>query len=82
MNIVAPLAADITLDGTLVPHAEFEAIGSSGYAVARHALDHTDFHRITSPSGFGIVVYGYGKDTSYMYPGGLDLKHITDPPAR
>ena len=32
----------------------------------------TDFHRIVSPSGFGIVVYGYGKDTSYMYPGGLE----------
>ena len=39
VNIVAPLASDITLDGTLVPHAEFEAIGSSGYAVARHALE-------------------------------------------
>ena len=30
----------------------------------------------------GIVVYGYGQDTSYMYPGGLDLKRITEPPVR
>ena len=25
---------------------------------------------------FGIVVYGYGLDTSYMYPGGLNLETI------
>ena len=25
---------------------------------------------------FGIVVYGYGAFTSYMYPGGLDLRKI------
>ena len=28
---------------------------------------------------FGLVVYGYGRFTSYMYPGGLDLRRITVP---
>ena len=26
--------------------------------------------------GFGIAVYGVGSYTSYMYPGGLDVKQI------
>ena len=26
---------------------------------------------------YGPVVYGYGRNTSYAYPGGLDLAHIT-----
>ena len=33
-------------------------------------------HNITSPKKFGIAVYGVGSYTSYMYPGGLDLKLI------
>jgi hypothetical protein len=28
---------------------------------------------------FGIVVYGFGSYTSYMYPGGLDLTAINIP---
>ena len=27
-------------------------------------------------NAFGIVVYGFGSYTSYMYPGGLDLEAI------
>ena len=33
-------------------------------------------HSITGDQGFGISVYGYGVDTSYWYPGGLDLSII------
>jgi len=32
--------------------------------------------RIEGSAPFVIVVYGYGAFTSYMYPGGLDLKKI------
>ena len=31
--------------------------------------------------GNGIQVAGYGHATGYLYPGGLDLKVISDPPA-
>jgi hypothetical protein len=55
-------------------------VGSSGFSVARHELSLVDVHKMTSSTPFGIVVYGYGKDTSYMYPGGLDLKRINDTP--
>jgi hypothetical protein len=29
----------------------------------------------------GLEVMGYGSYTSYTYPGGLDLKYISPPPA-
>jgi hypothetical protein len=82
VNIVVPSGAGVTLDGKPVASSEFSAIGASGFSVAHHELEPTDFHEISSPAPFGIVVYGYGKDTSFMYPGGLDLKRITEPPVR
>lgn len=33
-------------------------------------------HTITADDVFGIIVYGVGDYTSYMYPGGLDLEEI------
>jgi hypothetical protein len=33
---------------------------------------------ITSSQPFGISVYGHGQDTSYWYPGGLDLDVIVN----
>ena len=57
-----------------------QAIGGSGYGVARVELSQAEVHEIDSSRAFGIVVYGYGLYTSYMYPGGLDLKRISPPP--
>ena len=34
---------------------------------------------MTGNQEFGIVVYGFGNYTSYMYPGGLDLEAIDIP---
>ena len=44
------------------------------------SLDAKEVHTINSSAAFGIVVYGYGRFTSYMYPGGLDLERISPPP--
>ena len=54
-------------------------MGSSGLGVVRHALPKGAVHTMSSDVPFGIVVYGYGMYTSYMYPGGLDLKTIDVP---
>ena len=35
---------------------------------------------MSGSSNFGIVVYGYGEYTSYMYPGGLNLETVTITP--
>jgi hypothetical protein len=82
VNVTAPTGTEVVLDGAAIPASEFVAIGASGYSVARHQLSSSDIHKITGTTSFGIVVYGYGQDTSYMYPGGLDLKRITEPPVR
>jgi hypothetical protein len=34
------------------------------------------FHYVESGTPFAITVYGVGTYTSYMYPGGLDLKEV------
>ncbi|MFH0901152.1 MAG: IgGFc-binding protein [Pseudomonadota bacterium] len=70
VNIVAPTGAAITLDGADV--TGFVSIGSSGFGVVKQQLQDGN-HTIASEQPFGISVYGYGKYTSYWYPGGLDL---------
>jgi len=79
VNVISKAGSTVTLDGAVITDT-FTPIGSSGYQVARHQLDAAEQHSIVSSQPFGIVVYGYGQYTSYMYPGGLDLKHITPPP--
>jgi hypothetical protein len=73
VNIMARQAATVTLDGTAVPSDRFSSIGQTGYKVAKIQIPGGP-HLITSPSPFGINVYGVGSFTSYMYPGGLNLK--------
>jgi hypothetical protein len=38
-------------------------------------------HVLTASNPVGLEVMGYGSYTSYTYPGGLDLKYISPPPA-
>lgn len=75
VTIVAPASATITLDGAVVEG--WVAIGQSGLRVARVELGGSSGnHDITGTERFGITVYGYGIDTSYWYPGGLDVETI------
>jgi hypothetical protein len=76
-NVVAPRGATVLLDGEALPDSAFVDIGTTGYRVARHMLpSDREVFRMQGTQPFGIVVYGYGVFTSYMYPGGLDLKKI------
>jgi hypothetical protein len=77
INVVAPTGATITLDGQPLLVTDFVPIGTSPYAVVKVRLARTDVHTIEGDAAFGITVYGYGQYTSYMYPGGLDLKRLT-----
>lgn len=82
INVIAPSGTGVRLDGEPIDSSAFEAVGGSGYSVARVELpsDGPENHRIEGDEPFGLVVYGYGRFTSYMVPGGLDLKQITPPP--
>ncbi|MCB9591640.1 MAG: IgGFc-binding protein [Sandaracinaceae bacterium] len=73
VNVTAPSGATVTLDGS--PVTGFMPVGGTGYSVARIMISGGQ-HNITGDQPFGIVVYGFGSYTSYMYPGGLDFEEI------
>jgi hypothetical protein len=73
VNVVAPAGATVTLDGSAVE--DFAPVSATDFQVARVPLEGGS-HAITSADEFGIICYGYGNYTSYMYPGGLDVDPI------
>lgn len=76
-NVIAKLGSVVTLDGAVIPESAFVQIGDSAYGVARTRLSQGEVHAAESAAPFGIVVYGYGEYTSYMYPGGAELRDST-----
>jgi hypothetical protein len=76
VNVTAPAGTTVMLDGA--PVSGFDPVGGTGYGVARVMIP-GGAHTITGSAEFGIVVYGFGSYTSYMYPGGLDLEAIDVP---
>jgi hypothetical protein len=78
VSVVAKSGATVLLDGT--PLGGWSAVGASGYVAVGQAIT-GGTHLITTDGtdGFGIQVYGVGNYTSYMYPGGLDMKVINIP---
>jgi hypothetical protein len=78
INVIAPIGVAITLDGALLT-ADAKDVGETDFHVLRAKLpaEGSGVHRIEADAPFGLVVYGYGRYTSYMYPGGLDLDRIT-----
>ena len=75
VNIIAPAKAMVLLDRSVVDSDKFTPIGESGFGVARIKISGGS-HTVESSAGVGIAAYGVGLYTSYMYPGGLDLKVI------
>ena len=76
VDIIAEANATVMLDGQ--PVSNWQPIGGSGFQLARVTpLGNGPLgdgnHEINGSAPFGIQVYGYGMDTSYWYPGGLDL---------
>jgi hypothetical protein len=77
VNITAPKGVAVTLDGAPVDPGMFAAVGGSSWTVARVPLSKTQAHKVNATNGqVGIIVYGYGQYTSYMYPGGLNLSKL------
>ncbi len=77
VNVTAPDGAEVILDGA--PVTGWRTVGGSGFSTTRLMINGGS-HEISSTSApFGIVVYGFGSYTSYMYPGGLDFEAINIP---
>lgn len=75
LNVVAPVGAQLTLDGMPFTGTPETVSGFSVYAERIPAGPHRI--RAVGNQPFGIKVYGVAPYTSYMYPGGLDLQLIT-----
>jgi hypothetical protein len=90
VDIVAPAGATVTLDGTALDATTATSLtgrASDGtteqrFDVYRSLLPPEGQHELSATAPVGIQVVGYGRFTSYQYPGGLNLNLITDPPPR
>jgi hypothetical protein len=82
VDIVAAEGSGIELDGKPVTEPLTKVGGTSQLGVIRVKLGagKSGAHMLTSKSPVGIQVMGYGDNTSYQYPGGLNLKLIAPPP--
>lgn len=74
VNIAAPTNSVVVLDGQEIT-INGPPVGNTGFSVLRKKIT-GGAHTATSTQPFGIVVYGYGQYTSYMYPGGLNLNKL------
>jgi hypothetical protein len=78
VNIVAKTGATVSLDGTVV--GAWTQVGTGEWSVSKQQIQGgTHTISTTGADGFGIEVYGVGSYTSYMFPGGLDVKAIDIP---
>ncbi|MDI1446486.1 IgGFc-binding protein [Polyangium sp. 6x1] len=80
VDVVQPLTAKVTLDGSEVGQPPSPI--SSGFGIVRLPLGpgKNGAHVLTATEPVGIQVMGYGSYTSYQYPGGLNLATIAPPP--
>jgi len=83
-EVLVPDGADVTLDGNPVSDAP-EKIGNSGWGFLRIRLmagNGGGVHKLATKDdrGLGLQVSGFGFATSYYYPGGLNLRKISEPP--
>ena len=75
LNVVTPMGTALTLDGTPLRGSAENLSGYTIYTLPIMAGPHR--LRSGGEQAFGIKVYGIAPYTSYMYPGGLDLRIIT-----
>ncbi|HEY6878127.1 MAG TPA: IgGFc-binding protein [Polyangiales bacterium] len=82
-TIIAEPGTDVVVDGQPIAESMFTEVGD--YMVATITLGgdanmpNSAVHTVSANQKFGLIVYGYGLYTSYMYPGGADLARITIP---
>jgi hypothetical protein len=81
VDITASDNSGIVLDGTPLA-APPQKVGSGPFNVfhVQLGVGQAGAHTITAEKPVGIQVVGYGTNTSYQYPGGLNLKLIAPPP--
>lgn len=72
INVISPLANNVTLDGNAIPNTKFTPFGDGKWMVLRLPVL-AGAHNIKATKPIGVVVYGWDKDVSYGYPAGLKV---------
>ena len=83
-DVTAPEDAQIQIDGAPID-APWTPIGQGPYGVHRVDLTKTGSdgaHTLTAAKPVGVQVLGFGDNTSFQYPAGLDLELIAAPPPK
>ncbi|MBQ9244162.1 MAG: IgGFc-binding protein [Proteobacteria bacterium] len=77
ITIVAPLDAEVRLDGQIVAEADYFKFGNGEYKAA-YKLVSDGRHEISASKPIGLFSYGVDNYVSYGYAAGLDLKELFD----
>jgi hypothetical protein len=82
-DVVAPLSAELTLDGKPVLRRR-EAFHCSPYTMVRIPLDDSNggIHLLEASEPVGVQVLGHAPYASYQYPGGRNVADIAPAPVR
>jgi len=83
-DITGPEDAAVQIDGQRID-APWTPIGDGPFGVHRVDLTktgHEGAHTLTSAKPVGVQVIGFGENTSFQYPAGLDLELIAAPPPK
>jgi hypothetical protein len=83
VDAVAEAGTTVKVDG-VDESSKLQPLAGTTYAVARIKLGagKDGAHRLEATKPVGIQVMGYGANTSYQYPGGLNLGIIAPPPPK
>jgi IgGFc binding protein len=83
VDIVGPPDATVTLDGKDIS-SFLRTIPGTSWAIARVPLSSSGdgAHTLEASKPIGIQVLGYGENTTYHYPGGLNLGTIAPLPPK
>ena len=83
VDIVAPGGTTLTLDGSNVS-SKLSPISGSQFSAAHVQLDNSGdgSHTLEASNPVGIQVLGYGDNTTFQYPGGLNLSAISGVPVK
>ena len=74
VDVVASTGSEVFFNNELVPLQEFEAVGASGLSVARLKAAAGARVELRCEQPMGVQMYGFGLQTSYVVPGGIDLR--------
>jgi len=76
VNIVAPVGAQVTLDGSVLSSTQLQNLPGGQYMVSRLPMQ-PGSHTLSADKRVGITVYGWDFYVSYAYAGGMNIETLS-----